>query len=180
MENHRYYGTVHSIWTNIFYVIAGIIVFFLGGIHATAPSLALIGLGYGSYMYHKHLTREFASWDWFAMYATTLSISGYLWYTQEITLVWMWTFILYMACWVLYRHINQFLLLVLTSVILFLSAWYVLSYTQLLMILLFFIPALVLRLLVEPRLINGEVKVIDIVHSIWHLLTAIGFVLFFV
>lgn len=180
LTEHRYYGTVHSVWTNIFYVISGIIAILLTGVHGLAAGLGLIGLGYGSYVYHKKLYQEFAAWDWFGMYAAVLSIIGYLWYLEGVTLIWMWVFIGYMASWILFNHMNRFLILVILCVLLFSSAINILPYSQILYILCAFAPALALRLGVEPRLKDDETKAIDIVHSLWHLFTAIGFTLFFI
>lgn len=151
------YNIRNDVWTNIFYFIAGILTL----TNNPALGIALVYLAAASYMGHKYRGKWWVL-DWSAMYYVFAIIIA-----TGFGVSWLWALPVIALPYVIPKTIDSFFLIG----VFFTASLLTLTFPAILYTLLVFALAFAVR-----QLHFGLHEVNS--HSVWHLITAIGFVFF--
>jgi hypothetical protein len=158
MEQTKNTWRTDHVWSNIAYIIVGLLFLIQG---ATMPAIGLIGLGVSSYMAHLKGTSFWWLMDWLWMYLAFSYITFYHNPTIGSTMA-------LVALIFILNHMPQFWRVGLFYVACTATAWF--YGAPVLVSMAFFGLGFLIRQWGEPKASDLH----HLTHSIWHALTSIG------
>jgi hypothetical protein len=159
MEQTKNSWRTDHVWSNISYIIVGLLFLIQG---ALLPAIGLIGLGVSSYMAHLKGTEVWWKMDWMFMYFSFTNIAFF--HNPVIGII-----MTGIASFFVINHKPEFWRVGLFYVVGTATAWF--YGAPVLVSMAFFGLGFLIRQWGEPKASDLH----HLTHSIWHVLTAIGF-----
>lgn len=159
-------------YSNLAYFISGVIGFLISG--NVLFLLLMTNMGVGSFIYHKYLTGKIFKIDWFAIVILNLGLAGAL-----IDVSWVWVAIAsYLAFYGFYLigRVNVYVEVFLSCVPLIYALYANKTWEIASAILAVFVVGLLVRK-IDDHKNKRDVYHDSIPHTLWHFITAIGYLL---